>query len=116
MIVFTHFIAWVHGYEKSKRFWLGLLNESRERNKEYRKLTEMRVAELADKVGGKCPTCKGWGVVGEDGSSDCLTCCGTGVRDLSHLKDQNEIILKLAINQCDTTRLKLQEMLQTITN
>jgi hypothetical protein len=70
-------------------------------NDRYKKALELarfKICELADGLGGKCEKCKGYGVLGEDGNTDCWDCGGTGLHSLrdfrfdaiTHLEQQEK--------------------------
>lgn len=103
-------------------FMIGVSYGDKSRNAiigRYKKALEVarfRIAELADGLGGKCGFCKGYGVLGEDGSSDCWDCGGTGLRSLSEYKVSAQSILAKAERECTNTLEKIKEIRTTLSN
>ena len=111
MIIFSYFFTYTVGHNKARDTWRTWLEKDREHYKKKAIKDADTIALLTDGLGGTCPRCKGFGVLGKDGSSECLVCGGTGVRDLSVLREQNEVIISKAISDCDATKKRLQSLL-----
>lgn len=70
--------TYMHGYEQGRKSW-DFLNK---RYKDALERAKFKIAQLCDGRGGICERCRGFGVTGSGGQSDCWDCGGIGLRSL----------------------------------